>query len=115
MSARKTLVVSPPQEWMGAGVEFERSDCWHATCKHGPVVLVAVTLTDGSNLMMLSHPRGQASLRVPPDAWKIESHFTGRKPSYDAKVQRLWENTVKAAATGVDAAREKLAGHRRGR
>ncbi len=104
-----TRIVSPPEKWMGPGVELERAEMAGAyKHKDGPICLISAVLTDGANVMMLSYPGGQGSLRVTDGSEKIEHHFQGRKPSYDPTVTRLWRATVQSLGSALDQRREQF-------
>lgn len=70
-------------------------------------VIAGGVLSDGTNVLGMSFPRGQRLMRISPDTdWAIEERFDGETPS--AVLLEVWPKVVESMRLGMQDAREEL-------
>jgi hypothetical protein len=100
--------VNFPPEWVGLARLSRVEAVGMADMAGGRAYLLMALLSDGSNLMGLCYPGGEAALRVAPMSNTVEGHFTGAKPSEDPTSERLWGIAVESMHAALTLTREEM-------
>lgn len=109
MNAGKLVgTIALPPEWAAGATITRVEPVARADVVGGMALLVMVMLSDDSNIMALTYPKGCAHLRIAPMGTVVEMLISGDQPASDPIVEKMWGVAIESMNGALDAAREEF-------